>query len=240
MQKIIQLSVFPMGMINCFLIVRQTKHILVDTGVPNSEKKIINQLKKYCIKLEDIGLIVITHGHIDHFGSAKEFKDILKAPILMHNLDKVALETGKSMIETLKSNHKFWDIVLKPKLAKDKASPCSPDILLYDNEAYDLSIYGINGKIIHTPGHTPGSLSIVLENGEAIIMDLTSSGILLGGIVFNSRMKHPPFHDNLEQVENSINHLLSLNIEKFYLGHGNPVSKKSLQYYRDNFFNFKG
>lgn len=235
MHKIIQLSIFPLGMINCFLIKGKKKHILVDTGVPKSEKKIINQLNKHNIKLEDIGLIVITHGHIDHFGSAKELKDIFKVPILIHNLDKEALQTGKSMLKTLKPNHKIWDIILKPTLVKDKASPCLPDIVLNENQEYDLSIYGINGKIIHTPGHTPGSLSIVLENGDAIIMDLASSGILLGGIAFNSRMKHPPFHDNLEQVKNSINHILSLNTDTFYLGHGNPVSRKSLISYRDNF-----
>lgn len=235
MQKIIQLSIFPMGMINCFLIKGEAKHILVDTGVPNSEAKIIKQLNKHNIKLDDIGLIIITHGHIDHFGSAKELKDILKVPILVHDLDKKALQTGKSMLETLKPTHKIWDIILKPKLAKDKASPCLPDIVLIENEEYDLSIYGINGKVIHTPGHTPGSLSVVLEGGSAIIMDLASSGILLGGIAFNSRMKHPPFHDNLQQVKSSINYILSLNTDTFYLGHGNAVSRKSLIHYRDKF-----
>ncbi|APA00354.1 MBL fold metallo-hydrolase [Flavobacterium commune] len=235
MRKIIQLSIFPFGMINCFLIKGETKHILVDTGVPKSETKIIKQLHKHNIKLEDIGLIVITHGHIDHFGSAKELKDILKVPILIHNSDKEALQTGKSMLETLNPNHKIWDVILKPILAKDKAFPCFPDIVLHENQEYDLSMYGINGKIIHTPGHTPGSLSIVLENGDAIIMDLASSGILLGGLAFNSRIKHPPFHDNLEQVKNSINYVLSLNAETFYLGHGKPISRKSLISYRDNF-----
>ena len=227
MHKIIQLSIFPFGMINCFLIKGETKHVLVDTGVPGSEQKIIKQLIKHNINLEDIGLIVITHGHIDHFGSAGELKDILKVPVLTHNLDKGALLTGKSMLGTLKPNHKIWEVILKPKIAKDKASSCLPDIILNEHEEYDLSVYGINGKIIHTPGHTPGSLSIVFENGDAIIMDLASSGILLGGIAFNSRMKHPPFHDNLEDVKNSINKILSLGTEKFYLGHGNPVSRKS-------------
>lgn len=235
MHQVIQLSIFPFGMINCFLIKGETKHILVDTGIPKSEEKIIKQLKKHNIKLEDIGLIIITHGHIDHFGSAKELKDILKAPILIHNLDKKAIQTGKSMFETLNSNNKIWDIILKPKLAKDKASSCNPDIVLNGNEEYDLAIYGVKGKVIHTPGHTPGSLSVVLDNGEAIIMDLASSGILLGGIALNSRMKHPPFHDNLEQVKNSINNILSLGAERFYLGHGNPVSKKSLIRYVDKF-----
>lgn len=237
MQSIIQLSIFPLGMINCFLIKGERKHVLVDTGVPNSETKIIKQLLQHKIKLEDIGLIVITHGHIDHFGSAKALKDILQVPILIHDLDKIALQTGKSMLETLKPNHKFWDIVLKPVLTKDVALPCLPDIVLNGNEEFDLATYGIHGKVIHTPGHTPGSLSVILENKSAIIMDLASSGILLGGIAFNTRMKHPPFHDNVEQVKNSINHILSLNTETFYLGHGNPVSRKSLIHYRNKFLN---
>jgi hydroxyacylglutathione hydrolase len=235
MQQIIQISILPFGMINCFLIKGKTKHVLVDTGIPNSANRIIKQLKSKSIKLEDIGLIVITHGHIDHFGSAKELKDILKVPILMHQLDRIALQTGKSMFETLKSNNKFWDIILKPRLARDRARPCMPDILLTGDEKYDLSTYGINGKIVHTPGHTPGSLSVVLESGDAIIMDLASSGILLGGIAFHSRMKHPPFHDDLEQVKESINYILSLNTNTFYLGHGNPVSRKSLTSYKDEF-----
>ncbi|HIC31883.1 MBL fold metallo-hydrolase [Mesoflavibacter sp. CH_XMU1404-2] len=235
MYKIIQLSIFPLGMINCFLIEGEKKHILVDTGVPNSEAKIIKQLKQHNIKIEDIALIIITHGHIDHFGSAKELKDILNVPILMHDLDKKALQTGKSLFNTLKPNNKIWDFILKPKLTKDRATFCNPDLVLKENEEYDLSIYGINGKVMHTPGHTPGSLSVILENGDAIIMDLASSGILLGGIAFNSRMKHPPFHDNLEQVKNSINNILSLSTEKFYLGHGNPVSRKDLIRYRDKF-----
>lgn len=235
MQNIVQLSIFPFGMINCFLIKGEKKHILVDTGIPKSEKKIIRQLNAIGITKEDIGLIIITHGHIDHFGSAKELKELFNAPILIHDLDKMALQTGRSMLETLKPNHKIWDILLKPMLANDKASPCLPDIVLNGSEEYDLSAYGIKGKIIHTPGHTPGSLSVVLEDGNAIIMDLASSGILLGGIAFNSRMKHPPFHDNLEQVKNSINHILSLNTHLFYLGHGNPVSRKSLIHYRNKF-----
>lgn len=235
MQEIIQLSIFPFGMINCFLIKGEKKHILIDTGVPKSENKILKQLKNHRIDAEDIGLIVITHGHIDHFGSANELKEILKVPLLVHEFDRKALETGKSMIETLKPNHKIWDIILKPKLSKDTATACTADILLKEQEEYSLIEWGVKGKIIHTPGHTPGSLSIVLDNGNAIIMDLASSGIFLGGIALNSRMKHPPFHDNLKQVRSSINHILSMNTQKFYLGHGNPVSRESLIYYRDRF-----
>ncbi|RYE29940.1 MAG: MBL fold metallo-hydrolase, partial [Sphingobacteriales bacterium] len=143
MQRVIQLSIMPWGMINCFLIKGSDKHILVDTGIPGSTKRIISQLRKANIKLEDIALIIVTHGHIDHFGSAAELKDILNAPILIHQLDQAALTSGKSLIETLKANNLFWDIVLKPKLAKDRAVSCEPDIILHNNEVFDLSIHGI-------------------------------------------------------------------------------------------------
>ena len=81
MSKIIPISIWPGGMINCFLIKGKQKHILVDTGVPNSENKIIEQIEKHNIKKEDIGLIIITHAHIDHFGSANKLKELLKIPI---------------------------------------------------------------------------------------------------------------------------------------------------------------
>ncbi|WP_207532668.1 MBL fold metallo-hydrolase [Desertivirga arenae] len=231
MQQIIQLSIFPFGMINCFLIKGQDKHILVDTGVPGSEGRILRQLEARGISKEEIGLIIITHGHIDHFGSVKELQEILKVPILIHEGDKAALETGMSLPDTLKANHKIWNYTLKPKLLHDKAHPCRADITLTDGEEYDLAPFGIKGKVIHTPGHTPGSLSIILNDGSAIIMDLASSGILLGGIAFSSRMKHPPFHDDLQQVKDSIRKVLSLNTHTFYLGHGHPVKRAGLQRY---------
>lgn len=217
MQEIIQLAIYPLGMINCYLIKGKNKHILVDTGVPNSEKKILKQLKKHQIATKDIGLLIITHGHIDHFGSVKKLKELLNVPVLVHEADQKAIQTGKSLLETLKPNHSFWENYLKPRLVKGKALTCEPDIVLYTNEEYDLKNYGIRGKIIHTPGHTPGTLSVILDDGQAIIMDLASSGIFLGGIILNSRMKHPPFHDNLDQVKNSIDYLLSLPLERFYL-----------------------
>ncbi|MCR6640232.1 MAG: MBL fold metallo-hydrolase [Sporocytophaga sp.] len=232
MQKIIQLSVLPYGMMNCFLIKGDRKHVLVDTGIPGSETRILKQIDEQGLRREDIGLIIISHGHIDHFGSVRALRKILNVPVMVHESDAQALITGKSMAETLKPNKKIWNI-LKRRLLTTQAPGCSPDIILKDNTDFDLNPYGINGKVIHTPGHTPGSLSVVVDDRQAIIMDLASSGILLGGLAFHSRMKKPPFHDNLLEVKASIDKLLDLNLEVFYLGHGYPVTRKALMYYRD-------
>ncbi|GAL85721.1 beta-lactamase [Sporocytophaga myxococcoides] len=232
MQRIIQLSVLPYGMMNCFLIKGNRKHVLVDTGIPGSESKILKQIDDQGLRREDIGLIIITHGHIDHFGSVRALRKILNVPVMVHESDAQALITGKSMAETLKPNKKIWNI-LKRRLLTAQAPGCSPDIILEGNSDFDLSTYGINGKVIHTPGHTPGSLSVVVDERHAIITDLASSGILLGGLAFHSRMKKPPFHDNLLEVKASIDKLLALSLEVFYLGHGYPVTRNALIHYRD-------
>lgn len=233
MRSVKQLSILPWGMINCYLIKSKSKHILVDTGVPGSEKKIIKQLNTLGIKLEDIGLMIITHGHIDHFGSAPAIQNIAPIPILIHEADKAALEKGMGMEETLKATSKIWDIMLKPQVIKERIKPCKADIVMRGREPFDLKPYGVGGRVIHTPGHTPGSLSIILDDGNAIIMDVASSGILLGGIALNKRMKHPPFHDNMNEVKASLDYILSFNSEQYYLGHGNPVTRKSLQSYKN-------
>ena len=107
-----------------------------------------------------------------------------------------------------------------------------PNILLKGDQDYDLSEWGIQGKVIHTPGHTPGSISIILDNGEAIIMDMMASGILLGGLMFHSRIMHPPFHDNLTELKQSFEKVLTSKAITFYLGHGGPVNRSQVtQYY---------
>ena len=233
MQRVIQIPILPFGMINRYLIRGSIKHVLVDSGVPGSEKKILHHLKSQGIKPGDIGLLLITHGHLDHFGSTEELKDILNIPVLIHEKDAPALVSGKSLFNTLKPNKPYWNL-LKWRLSKDFARPAEPDIILKQDDKFSLEEFGIKGSVIHTTGHTPGSLSIILDHGEAIIMDLASSGIFLGGIAFRSRMKHPPFHDNKQEVKKSIYNVLRGNTNTFYLGHGYPVNRRLLEHYAKN------
>ena len=231
MGQIIQISIWPRGLINCFLIKGTNKHILVDTGIPKSENKILKQLQDLNISPCDIGLIVITHAHIDHFGSAAILSKLFNIPILGHEQDSHSYRNGKADLTTLKTNKKQW--WLFRQLIKDQTTiPFEPQIILKDEEIFSLHKYGISGKILHTPGHTPGSLSIILENGECIIMDMMASGILLGGVLFHSRIKHPPFHDDLVALKQSFQKILNENGKIYYLGHGGPVYKSQvLEYY---------
>lgn len=232
MNSIIPLSIAPMGMINCFLIKGSTHFILVDTGVPNSEANIMHQLNELRISKEEIKLMILTHAHIDHFGSAARMKEILNVPVLAHSLDEPYFRTGQPDTTSMKPTKILWNL-LRKNLAGKKALPVSVDIVMESDEVYPLHPWGVDGVVIHTPGHTKGSLSIILENGEAIIMDMMASGILLGGIMLRSRVKHPPFHDDFNALRHSFTKVLSYPGDRYYLGHGGPVNRKKVIEYSE-------
>jgi hydroxyacylglutathione hydrolase len=232
MNSIIPLSIAPMGMINCFLIKGSNHFILVDTGVPNSEANIMHQLNELRISKEEIKLMILTHAHIDHFGSAARMKEILNVPVLAHRLDEPYFRTGQPDTTSMKPTKIFWNLLRKNLVGK-KALPVSVDIVMDSEEVYPLHLWGVDGVVIHTPGHTKGSLSVILENGEAIIMDMMASGILLGGIMLRSRVKHPPFHDDFNALRDSFTKVLSYPGDRYYLGHGGPVNRKKVIEYSE-------
>jgi hydroxyacylglutathione hydrolase len=81
----------PLGVANAFILKDQGT-VLVDCGPPKKTDAFIKQLSTARIKPRDIQLIVITHGHWDHIGSAAQIKEITGAKILMHQKERKWLE----------------------------------------------------------------------------------------------------------------------------------------------------
>ena len=206
---------------NCFL-VESTKKMLVDTGSPGEGNKIIHELKKLGVDLADIKLILHTHGHSDHCGSTAELIRYHKIPTAIHAGDRAMIENGKN--GTIKTRGLFAKI-LKPIV--DVPFPAfSADIFL--NDYSDLCDFGINGKIHSTKGHTPGSISLVFDNQEAIIGDL-----LMGGYIGGTFSPHLPdyhyFIDDMDEVHRSILKILEFESDKFYVGHGGPLTRDRIE-----------
>ena len=83
--------------------------------------------------------------------------------------------------------------------------------------------------VLHTPGHTPGSISVLIDDVQVIAGDLAASGIFLGGIALKNRPKQPPFEEDPQQVAKSLAALLSLGCTRFYLGHGGPLGADKIR-----------
>ena len=80
-----------LGMCYCYLI-KQEGLILVDAGFPNQEEKFLKELKGLSIEPKDISLILLTHGHPDHIGSANEIKILTGGKVAINRREKEWVE----------------------------------------------------------------------------------------------------------------------------------------------------
>lgn len=131
---------------------------LIDSGIVSSEDIIFNYMKKIGLNPEDISLLILTHSHPDHIGSAKS--------ITAKSGCKVAAHSGeRSWIEDIELQAIERPV---PNFHSLVEGSVDVDETLEDGDILDLG-YTISLKIIHTPGHSEGSISILMEENGVII-----------------------------------------------------------------------
>jgi len=208
----------PLGFDCCYLI-QAEGIILIDGGAPGKAKNFEKKLNKISINSEDIQLIVITHGHWDHIASAKDIKEITGAKIIMHQNEKDWLE--KSLIP-LPPGVTTWGRIFGGMMNLFKPLihiPASNVDIVLSDEGLDLKEYGIPGRVIYTPGHSSGSVSVLLETGEVFVGDLAMN-------TFPLRITPglPIFAEDFLKVKESWKLLLDQGAKTIYPAHGKPFS----------------
>jgi hydroxyacylglutathione hydrolase len=206
---------------NAFLIRGDPGCVLVDTGNPGKADRILERLAGHSVAPDDIRLILLTHGHTDHSGSAAALRERTAAPVAIHTLDAEAVRQGIHQPDSLRPT--WWLISLLMSLSalrnfavSDRAPAFEPDIVF--EEEWRLGEYGIAGRVIHTPGHTPGSVSVLLDSGEAIVGDM-----VIGDFLRLLRQPGPPIVAwDPERNWKSVRQLLTLSPRIVYVGHGGP------------------
>jgi len=205
---------------NAYL-VQGAQTILVDTGMPGEERKILRAAEQAGVKPGDIRLILHTHGHVDHAGSTAALAKTLGAPTAVHRGDEALLRRGRmNPLQPLRLEARL----IKPLVDKP-FPPVAPDLLV--DETTELAEFGVQGRILSTPGHTAGSISLLLPTGEAIVGDVLMGGFM-GGNLFGSRPNYHYFADDLAAVRQSIHALLAAGVEAFYVGHGGPLARDAV------------
>ena len=219
--QIIRIPILPFGMVNAHLIRGEGGCILVDAGIPGSETKIERMLARHGLSFKDIKLIVVTHAHVDHAGSAHAIRELSRAPIVAHLDD--AKHFSREVPMTYCPTGWFGRLFLKSPVPHQPYMGFEPDVLLSDSDILDLGRYGIAGMISHTPGHTNGSISVQLSSKDALVGDLIASGVLLGGLFRTGHAIRPVFEDDPHTVGLALQRLLDSGMERFYVGHGGPL-----------------
>jgi len=196
--------------------------ILVDTGTPGNEERICSQLERHGVRPRDVSLILLTHGHLDHFGSAFALRERTGAPIAIHSSDAGPLRMGHNppllpINATARAMAPFF---------QKHVTPVEPDLFIDENT--ELGEFGAQGRIIATPGHTAGSVSVLLPSQELIAGDLLMGGFL-GGFVFSGVPGYPYFLDDIEQTHESIRKIIDLDVAQVHVGHGGPLSAAAIR-----------
>jgi hydroxyacylglutathione hydrolase len=205
---------FSLGVTSCYLIIGKDI-VMIDAGMPNKSRLFKKILKKNDIDPSRIKLIVLTHSHFDHCGSARDIRELTGAKIAVHESERECVEHNKVLVP---KGVNFKGKMTRPLIFAFKIPfpKFRPDILLTD-DPYPLSAYGINGQIIPTPGHTIGSVSVILASGEAFVGCMAHNGF-----PFKWKPGLPIYAQNIGTIRENWKTLLDQGITFIYPGHGKP------------------
>ena len=191
--------------------------VLIDAGLPGTERHLKAGLAKVGVEPTAIQLVVLTHGHLDHCGSAAAIREMTGAEVAVHTSDANGVETGRKVKPPGLTT---WGRVLRVPfgglLRIMKLPPCPVDVRI-DDDGLDLFTYGVSGRVIHTPGHSPGSLTVLTEDGAAYVGDMAMNGLPL-----TLKAGLPIFGDQPEQMTDAWRRILDGRAESIYPAHGKP------------------
>ena len=188
--KIRKITVGPL-MTDCYILSNRGKCVIVDAG--GNPDKIIEELEKF--NLEPV-FIMATHGHFDHFLSAKDIQKRYEIPFYINELDLPMLYN-----EEYSADHFIKG--LKAEI---------PGRIATFREGFSFVVGDHRFNVIETPGHTPGS-SCIIGNGF----------ILTGDTLFKMSIGRMDYGGNEEDMVRSLKRLAEMKEStRIYPGHGDP------------------
>jgi glyoxylase-like metal-dependent hydrolase (beta-lactamase superfamily II) len=178
-----------------FIIDFKGELVMIDAGAGGSSRILQSNMEDGGLDPKAISTLILTHNHIDHIGSAHYFRTNFGCKILIHELDADAVEEG----DPVKTAASCYGAHFPPTPVDRKMKG--------DHEVFPFG--GEDLHCLHTPGHTPGSMSIYIDRG--------GKRVLFGQDI------HGPFLDifgsDIDRWKQSMAKLLALEADILCEGH---------------------
>lgn len=203
----------PAGICNCFLL-HGEKTILIDAGAEGSFNAIRKGLQVLNVDPKSISLILLTHGHWDHIGALHEVQQLTGAKIAVHHRDQAWVESGKPEFPAGATPYGRVMSALARRVLNINLPKMKVDISIND-AGMSLVEYGIAGKVLYTPGHSAGSMSILLDSGDAFVGDMAMNAWYL-----RLTPGLPILADDIHTVVESWKKIIPLGVRHVYPAHG--------------------
>ena len=210
------------GMYNCFLVSCSGRHLLVDACRKGSWKKLSRELDELGASGGSLAGLVLTHTHYDHAENAAEIKARYNTKIIVHRKEADCVRKGENpaIHGTLPLTGWISDRLSHRYLSRFfRYRPVDGDLTVADR--YDLKPLGFQGYLLSTPGHSPGSLSVILEDEIAIVGDALF-GVFRGSVI-------PPFAADEKGMVASWGKLLKTGCSLYLPAHGTERGREVLE-----------
>ena len=210
---------------NAYLVVEEAGLTLVDAGLPGAWGKISRYIERIQRSPSELQRVIVTHSHPDHTGPLKQLSRLTGAKIFVHSADTRYLEKTKSnWLHYPAQPPAFnWNVPL--------LHPIPAHELIEDGQT--LPVLG-GLRVLHTPGHTPGSVCLYLEEQKVLF---TGDILLADGHFFRRPVPFPG--TNFRDYRASVDRLAQLSFETACVGHGKPLLRggtDALTEMLDNYF----
>jgi glyoxylase-like metal-dependent hydrolase (beta-lactamase superfamily II) len=221
-----QIVVIQLGITCVYLLPGMAGYLLIDAGPRGYASVFLRTIRRYGISPKQIRLILVTHVHYDHVGSLQAIQDHCRCPVLVHRAEAERLARGlvvlppgtQPLARLLIALARRHSRLVKRLLRFD---PVMPDRIV--ETPLDLRPFGFDARILPTPGHTPGSVSVITASGQALVGDLA-----INYLPGERGPFYPPFGDSRQDIRDSWRTLLDRGARIIYPSHGKPFKAERL------------
>ena|SRR5438552_7089025 len=209
-------SVHAVPLLNVYAyLVCEPQMTLIDAGLIGSGRRVERYAERLGRSMDELGRIVCTHAHPDHIGGVRELAGDREIEVMMHPADLSGLEVT---LRDAVANRNRGQLIAYFTRHPGEASP------LVDGDV--LPILG-GMQVVHTPGHTPGSICLYAPRHRLLFVG-DALQVIRGKVTFAS----PIFSDDMAEARSSVARMAELDVETIAFSHYRPLREGANQVLR--------